>query len=321
MKSIAGLSRTVVVVLSLFVLLMSGCGGSSDSTPAAGAPFTAAQVSGKTFAYSSSKGDAGTLTFKDNGTWDTTVGTSAFSGTWNINSDGKLVCVTTSGGNHTVTYTLLSTTTDSLTTGVIETNPSDPANPASYTATLKLSTGAGSLPTGALPDDALVTAGNTKIGTISCRGTLSQLGRWCDNLNGTVKDMYTGLIWLQDASWGGQYPWWDSTQSTTTAFDRIDQLKTGNPASFTESVDFYKDWRLPTMRELSLLGDKTEPVSFKSPRFFINVKDAYYWSSSTYSSESTWAAGISSYVWLSASYKISKNNVWPVRSSRFEELL
>ncbi|MBF0524939.1 MAG: hypothetical protein HQK56_07565 [Deltaproteobacteria bacterium] len=43
---------------------------------------------------------------------------------------------------------------------------------------------------------------------VACNGTLSPQGRWCDNGNGTVTDMSTGLIWLKDASWGGKYPLW-----------------------------------------------------------------------------------------------------------------
>jgi hypothetical protein len=40
-----------------------------------------------------------------------------------------------------------------------------------------------------------------------CEGTLSPLGRWCDQNNGNVKDMTTGLVWLKDAGWGGTKPW------------------------------------------------------------------------------------------------------------------
>lgn len=67
------------------------------------------QVSGKTFAYSSA-GSTGTIAFNADGTWSTTIGTS-FSGNWSI-SNGKLVCVSTAGGNHTITYTLLATTSN-----------------------------------------------------------------------------------------------------------------------------------------------------------------------------------------------------------------
>ena len=135
MKSILQFSRLIFVVLSFAILLLAGCGG-SDSTPTATAPFTVNQVSGKTFAYSSSTGTTGTLLVNADGTWSTTIGASTFSGTWSI-TDGKLVCVTTSGGNHTLTYTaLVSDDTKAIHTSVVEVNPADPANPATYTATL-----------------------------------------------------------------------------------------------------------------------------------------------------------------------------------------
>lgn len=135
MNSISRFSRLIFVVLSFSVLLLTGCSGESSSTPTATAPFSASQVSGKTFAYSSS-GSTGTLAFNADNTWSTTIGAATFSGTWSI-ADGKLVCVTTSGGNHTLTYTaLVSDDTKAIHTNVVEVNPADPNNPVTYTATL-----------------------------------------------------------------------------------------------------------------------------------------------------------------------------------------
>ena len=119
--------RVFFVVLSVAVLLLAGC---ADSTPTG--TFTADKVSGKTFAYSSA-GSTGTLAFNADGTWSTTIGTSTFSGTWNI-TNGKLVCVTTAGGNHTITYTLLTTTSNSMNASFDEVNPADPNNPVAGTA-------------------------------------------------------------------------------------------------------------------------------------------------------------------------------------------
>jgi len=132
MKSISQFSRLFFVVLSFAVLLLAGCGG-SDSPPTT--PFTADQVSGKTFAYSSA-GSTGTLAFNADTTWSTTIGAATFSGTWSI-TDGKLVCVTTSGGNHTLTYTaFVGDDANVIGTSVVEVNPADPNNPITYTATL-----------------------------------------------------------------------------------------------------------------------------------------------------------------------------------------
>ena len=133
MKSITRFSRCILLILSFTLLVLSGCGdGSNSTTPAT---FTANQVAGKTFTYSSSTGSTGTAAFNADGAWSTTIGTLTFSGTWSVTSNGKLVCVTTAGGNHTNTYTLLSITANSINTSVVEVNPSDPTNPATYTAT------------------------------------------------------------------------------------------------------------------------------------------------------------------------------------------
>ncbi len=133
MESFSRFSRIIFVVLSFTALLLSGCGSENNSTPAA---FTADKVSGKTFAFSSSTGSTGTLAFRTDNTWNTTVGTLILSGTWSINESGKLVCVTTTGGNFVLTYTLLSSTSNALTASVVQINPADPANPTNYTSTL-----------------------------------------------------------------------------------------------------------------------------------------------------------------------------------------
>ncbi|MBW4056075.1 MAG: hypothetical protein HIU83_11880, partial [Proteobacteria bacterium] len=131
MEKTVRFSISIFVILSFMLLVLSGCG--SDSTPTT---FTAGKVSGKTFAYTSASGSTGSLAFNADGTWRTTGASSAFSGTWSINPAGKLVCVTTTGGNHTITYTLLDESASALNVSASEVNPSDPAKPASsYTAT------------------------------------------------------------------------------------------------------------------------------------------------------------------------------------------
>ena len=126
MQSMLQLCRLIFVVLSFAVLSLAGCAGSTPT-----GAFTAGQVSGKTFAYSRA-GSTGTLAFNADGTWSTTIASSTFSGTWSITS-GKLVCVTTAGGNRTVTYTLLTTTSNSMDTSFVEVNPADPDNPVAGT--------------------------------------------------------------------------------------------------------------------------------------------------------------------------------------------
>ena len=53
---------------------------------------------------------------------------------------------------------------------------------------------------------------HAKIGErcITCDGVLSDEGRWCDNEDGTVTDMTTGLVWLQNAGCMGSMSWFDA---------------------------------------------------------------------------------------------------------------
>ncbi|MBF0525372.1 MAG: hypothetical protein HQK56_09785 [Deltaproteobacteria bacterium] len=72
---------------------------------------------------------------------------------------------------------------------------------------------------------------------VVCKGQLSSQGRWCDNKDGTVTDMNTGMIWLKNASWGGKSPY-------NNSFDRTAQVKAGNPTTLTDGSQ-EGDWRLP----------------------------------------------------------------------------
>lgn len=148
-------------------------------------------------------------------------------------------------------------------------------------------------------------------------GLLSTLGRWCDNSNGTVRDMSTGLIWLKDAGWGDAYPLWASDSITTNAFDRAGQLKNGNPAALADgSVE--GDWGLPTLAQLKSLTTGTEAIRSSAMYWFTGVRSGYYWSSSTYadSTDCVWAVHMNAgFVWYSS--KIANSPyVWPVRSGQ-----
>jgi hypothetical protein len=150
----------------------------------------------------------------------------------------------------------------------------------------------------------------------TCSGTLSVGGRWCDQGNGTVKDMITGLVWLQDASWGGSYAFWVDTMNGTNAHDRAAQVRDGNPASLTDgSVE--GDWRLPTKEELHGLAHGTEAIRSGSPAPFTGVQSSNYWSSTTYATNPNFAW----YVYLGyghADYDIKNFTfyVWPVRAGQ-----
>jgi hypothetical protein len=154
---------------------------------------------------------------------------------------------------------------------------------------------------------------------ITCEGTLTGT-RWCDQGNGTVKDMTTGLVWLKDASWGGRYAFWVITFYGTNAHDRAAQVKNGTPITLTDgSVE--GDWRLPTKEELYGLANGTEAV--RCSNFpgscnvygFTGVQSYYYWSSTTYATDSgfAWDVGMR-FGSVDSTVKAFEYHVWPVRS-------
>src|ERR1035437_7949614 len=85
------------LMLALLLSLLAGCGGGGGHTA-----FSNDQVAGKTFAYaqtSGTTGATGALAFNGDGTWRSALGANVFSGTWTVDANGRLVCVTTAGGN------------------------------------------------------------------------------------------------------------------------------------------------------------------------------------------------------------------------------
>lgn len=154
---------------------------------------------------------------------------------------------------------------------------------------------------------------------ITCEGTLSAGGRWCDQGNGTVKDVTTGLVWLKDAFWGSMYPFWVDSMIGMNAHDRAAQVKNGTPASLTDgSVE--GNWRLPTKEELHGLANGSEAVRCTSGSCNVNgftgVQSVNYWSSTT----------VADYALLAKLVNMNNGNalggnkdftgayVWPVRS-------
>jgi len=154
-------------------------------------------------------------------------------------------------------------------------------------------------------------------GCLPCDGILSPEGRWCDQENGTVKDMDTGLVWLKDASWGGQYPLSAGSISDTNAHDRASKVRNGIPITLTDGSET-GDWRLPTRNELwGIAGGAIEHVRSDSPQFFTGVQDALYWTSTTaYFFESTERAYlVHMHVGISPEQDQDYNGyVWPVRN-------
>ena len=94
---------------------------------------------------------------------------------------------------------------------------------------------------------------------------------YVDNLNGTVTDASTGLIWQQGSA--------ENTKGTNVT------MHWGDALSYCENLKLggYSDWRLPTQKELLSLVDFIIPSSGPSinPTYFTNTSSYWYWSSTT----------------------------------------
>jgi len=135
--------------------------------------------------------------------------------------------------------------------------------------------------------------------------------RWCDNNNGTVTDMTTGLVWLQNAGWGGEKQW--DGNNHDNAHVRASELENGIAGLSDGSQN--GDWRLPTKSELVGITTGDESVSSSEMRAFSGVESGYYWSSTCHASDT-------SYAWIvylgnggvDVDDKAGSNYVWPVRA-------
>ena len=150
---------------------------------------------------------------------------------------------------------------------------------------------------------------HAKIGErcITCDGTLSAGGRWCDNGDGTVTDMTTGLVWLQNAGCMGLMGWYDAIKKP------IEDLRAPD-CGLTDGSE-WGDWRLPTISELSGIIQGTEYVRHNRQFFFTNVRSGLYWSSTTYAGTTFYAWYV--YMYNGVVYYDGKDDgyyVWPVRS-------
>ncbi len=156
---------------------------------------------------------------------------------------------------------------------------------------------------------------------VTCEGTLNGT-RWCDQEDGTVKDMTTGLVWLKDASWGGTKPWRVNTACTNpevTCYDdahnRAGLLSASDASAGLSDGSVVGDWRLPTKEEIYVLAHGIEAVRYSTMRAFTGVYAFIYWSSTAVESNiaNAWTLlSIDGSVTPGGS-KTGKNYVWPVR--------
>ena len=143
--------------------------------------------------------------------------------------------------------------------------------------------------------------------------------RFTDNIDGTVTDNLTGLIWLKNANCFGTQTW----ANALTAANSLSSGSCGLSDGSTVGM-----WRLPSRSELLTLIDH----GFSSPALpntagtkkwtsgdpFTGVQSTNYWSASTYE------ASLHSYAWfvslnggnVSANGKTNTSDVWPVRGGQ-----
>ena len=140
-------------------------------------------------------------------------------------------------------------------------------------------------PTGSTTDT-VPCAGTGQDGELQ-RGVTWPTPRFTDNLNGTVTDNLTGLIWLQDANCASFFAPIDFENALGEA-NGLSQgfcgLTDGSSAG---------DWRLPNIKELLSLVDYAQSgLALPSGHPFVSVQPSFYWSSSSFVSDPATAWGV-----------------------------
>ena len=152
----------------------------------------------------------------------------------------------------------------------------------------------------------------------ACSGVLSSGGRWCKNNDGTVTDMTTGLIWLQNPSCLYICKSWFlgicTTMSHKFTWDEANEqaaaLKNGRCGLTDESWQGL--WRLPSEAELYGVTHGSECIREKRQAPFTGIEPNSYWTTTPRSSGYViinLSIGSDSY-WSDATGTFS---AWPVR--------
>lgn len=131
--------------------------------------------------------------------------------------------------------------------------------------------------------------------------------RFSANGDGTVTDGLTGLTWLRDAGCFAPQSWADAS-ATVAAFNA------GSTSCDGYVAGTFDDWRLPNVKELSSLSDRSRLGPAIATEEFVNI-GSFYWSST-----STARFPTSAWIWVSGSGGVANHDkdtnsdlVWPVR--------
>ncbi|TAN38745.1 MAG: hypothetical protein EPN25_12940 [Nitrospirae bacterium] len=102
-------------------------------------------------------------------------------------------------------------------------------------------------------------------GGYTCNGTLSSLGRWCDNGDGTIRDMTTGQVWLKNycdnphigvCSTPGPSFWYCTSNWILNMQNGTCSLSDGSALGA---------WRFPTNSEYQVIMGGTEAITISTP--------------------------------------------------------
>ncbi len=132
--------------------------------------------------------------------------------------------------------------------------------------------------------------------------------RFTDNLDGTVSDRLTGLVWTKDANAPGPSACNPSgNKDWSAALDYIACLNTNTYLGFN-------DWRLPNVLELYSLVDYSQSTKFPAGHQFVNTKEIYLSSTTVRQESNVWgiAFGAERFVMIYGE-KLASQAVWPVR--------
>jgi hypothetical protein len=135
--------------------------------------------------------------------------------------------------------------------------------------------------------------------------------RFIDNVNGTVTDNLTGLIWLKNANCFG-------TQAWKQALSSANALASGGACSLTDG-SAAGDWRLPSRKELRSLADYSQVnPALPTGHPFIGMPVSNCWSSTTYASTTAdaWYVDMYGGQVVSNADKSNSYYVWPVRGGQ-----
>jgi hypothetical protein len=110
----------------------------------------------------------------------------------------------------------------------------------------------------AFVNGALVT-GTLSGGGLTCGGTFFGPGnRWCDQGNGSILDMSSGLVWLKNITCLNGLDWTNAVMQSTLVQNGSCGLTDGSSPG---------DWRLPLLQEVRALAFGTDPVTCSSQAF------------------------------------------------------